>query len=603
MSVTSFERRRKGTSGSCTSKRSDNTEYDIYAVYCEENREDVGPILDVLKQQKLDIYDPNEDALPNATLFKAWLEQGMYRSKITVLFLTKNFIRHNNCKLQAEYAVVRYTRTKGSHRVLAVMLQSCKVPKSLQHVHCVYAWKFREEPIEQYRRILKAIFAPKERFRRGSVLCVGVSAHAAKLAKTNVRDVQLYTETKKQGSAVLKLRHLIFNLNKVKRMLENCELKCTSKNCTFKCPGEKILDEFYEHVKVCKYQKVRCQFCRQTILRKNLPKHEQTTCPRRLLPCPNSPCVQKLTVKEKHKHSKVCSYMEIDCPNYKYGCRVVFARKDKNKHLEICEYEKNICEKCNNSYFRVDMETHICQTPRLDNNLDERFLTPGESVFKCYFIGCDYTGLKSDLDVHQMTCECRPEQCAGCGMRFPRRDMAWHGKQCDKIIECEQCHQLVPTSSKFTHDRWICNRQNIRVLCELCHTLVSNGSKEQHITSCVGENKVTQGSDTGATAISVTSEPVCHPHGSQNTRDFDYFQGEGAAISMETSYELEYDIHFLASIPDLCTTRSCLDDSDDSHGSFGKKWSPSKRKKWHELMISIERNQYDLRRAMETCKY
>lgn len=91
------------------------------------------------------------------TIFKAWLENGIHMSKCTVVFLTKKFLTHNYCRYQADNAVVRYVKSKGRHRVIVIMLQSCKIPKNLQHFNCVYAWRFRENPEEQYARILKAI--------------------------------------------------------------------------------------------------------------------------------------------------------------------------------------------------------------------------------------------------------------------------------------------------------------------------------------------------------------------------------------------------------------------------------------------------------------
>lgn len=44
------------------------------------------------------------------------------------------------------------------------------------------------------------------------------------------------------------------------------------------------------------------------------------------------------------------------------------------------------------------------------------------------------------------------------------------------------------SSSKLTHDRWICNRQNIRELCEICHTFVRRDIKDNHRASCLGDN-------------------------------------------------------------------------------------------------------------------
>lgn len=290
------------------------------------------------------------------------------------------------------------------------------------------------------------VSAPRTKFRRGSLLCYGVSANAVKLAKKPVHDFKELIQTKKQEYHSLKYLHLLINLSKVKVVLQNCELRCTSENCRFICTGESIFDQFYEHFKVCKYHKVKCQYCRQTILRKNLERHEQASCKRRRIPCRNESCGQRFTASELYKHARVCSYKEETCPNKIYGCTGVFARKDKAKHLEICAYEKVLCERCENQYFQIDIDSHSCivHIPYLNQNVNNRLLSHENDTYKCCFVGCTYAGLRSDIEAHQLTCEYRVVQCADCGIRLPQRDLEWHQRQCDKIIECELCHQLIP---------------------------------------------------------------------------------------------------------------------------------------------------------------
>ncbi|XP_060588299.1 uncharacterized protein LOC132743754 [Ruditapes philippinarum] len=389
MSVSSRASFRHGAPGCSHGKRNSGTKFetenDIYAAYSEEDQPDVLRILDILKMNQLTVYDPHLDALPSQTIFKAWLEQGIHMSKITVIFLTKKFISHVYCRYQADNAVVRYAKTKGRHRVILVMLQSCKIPKNLHHFNCVYAWRFRESPEEQYARILKAIFAPRHKFRRGTMLWTNVGRNTAKIANKRINELSVLSQSVKQEKSLLNYANLVFNLSKVKLTLENCELKCTSENCGFHCSGDKIIDKFFPHIKRCRYQQVKCRFCRQTTLRKNLERHEQTTCKRRHIKCPNDSCGKQLAAAEMFNHERKCSYKIVVCPNEVYGCNGVFARKDKTKHLEICDYEKITLQ-----------------------NL----------------------------------------------------------------------------SSKFTHDRWICNGQNIQTLCEMCHKCVSNGRRDSHTRSC-----------------------------------------------------------------------------------------------------------------------
>lgn len=200
------------------------------------------------------------------------------------------------------------------------------------------------------------------------------------------------------------------------------------------------------------------------------------------------------------------------------------------------------------------------------------------------------------------TCECRPDKCDNCGMRFPRRYMAWHRKQCAEIMACDLCHLLVPSSSKITHDKWICSSQNIWVLCELCHTFVSYRSKEHHCASCAGENDV---SHIRARANPSAGKPVCQIRQSQNTPDFVFSQDEEDAIYTKMSETQGFDLQKGAFTPNPRAEHPRLDRSDNQHYSikYLHSWSQSKRNKWRDLMVSIDSNQLDLRWAMGNCKY
>lgn len=465
--------RRNSSRGGTPGRTGHNTGYDIYAAYSEEDQSDVLPIITTLKQHHLTVYDPNTDALPNETLIQSWLEKGIERSKISVIFLTKQFVKNPFCRYQADHAVMKYATTKGRHRLVVVNLQSCKVPNNLKRFNCVYAWKFREQPLEQHQRIVHAIFAPKCRFRRGSLWWNNAST-SEKLGKIKFGDIPGYSGKPALDKQLVLYSSLLFNINKVKFVLENCELKCLNENCTYRVEGHKMT-EFYDHVQVCNYQQVVCRFCKQKTFRKNLKRHEETTCRNRLELCPNEACGRKFTVREMEKHLRVCWYREEECPNKCRGCETVFAHKDKTKHLEICEYATVTCRRCEMVIFRVDIEKHVCQRPN--------FYRPDE-LYQCNNTGCSFKAIRGEVDAHARTCEFRIEQCADCGMRLPYRDLAWHRRECDKMVECQLCHQVVPRSSKLTHDRWICSAQNIRSRCDHCHVTFRADLQNAHADCC-----------------------------------------------------------------------------------------------------------------------
>lgn len=272
-----------------------------------------------------------------------------------------------------------------------------------------------------------------------------MNTNSAKMAAMKYNELPCCKSSNNPGQPLLKYKHLLFNLNKVKYSLENCEIKCTSENCTFRCSGLRITEQFFEHVKLCRYQQVQCRYCKQLVFRKNLQRHEKTSCRHRRVPCPNESCGQKLTAREMFRHAIICSYKEEVCSNNAYGCTAVFARKDQSKHLEICEYERLCCGKCNVLLFRIVIDDHICEIPPIAGHsprgpCSHRGIA---AVYKCCFAGCNFTGYKCDIETHQVRCDFRIEQCYDCGMRLPVREHGWHKKQCDQMVECGLCHQYV----------------------------------------------------------------------------------------------------------------------------------------------------------------
>lgn len=228
-------------------------------------------------------------------------------------------------------------------------------------------------------------------------------------------------------------------------MLSSCELRCVREGCTFFRKGSDFL-EFYNHVKTCKYQKVRCRYCRQEVNKKNLQRHETERCSHRRLKCRHEFCTRQLSIREKDKHERTCPFMEQECPNL--GCTHVFAKKDKNKHMEICEYVQCLCKGCNQLYFRKDIYTHSCPSA-LPNHFrqmshEETPENRRSETYTCHNSGCEFKGSHQDVVDHEYTCEFKIQQCPDCGARMTRSLLAWHSKECDRQVECEECGMKFP---------------------------------------------------------------------------------------------------------------------------------------------------------------
>ena len=120
------------------------------------------------------------------------------------------------------------------------------------------------------------------------------------------------------------------------------------------------------HISQCIYRKIVCpNMCKGRdgkeikILQKDVQKHLEKECQRRLFKCPH--CKEK---GEHHyitgSHKETCQHIRIDCTNE--GCRESVRRMDLNKHKLTCPHEKINCKfeplGCKTVLRRQEMEKH-----------------------------------------------------------------------------------------------------------------------------------------------------------------------------------------------------------------------------------------------------
>ena len=90
-------------------------------------------------------------------IFDKWLENGIHKSKITLLFWSKAFKQDELCLYQSENAVLRASLTKGRHIVISVVIDNCKIPERYKQFGCVYAWLWRENPPKALQNVLQSV--------------------------------------------------------------------------------------------------------------------------------------------------------------------------------------------------------------------------------------------------------------------------------------------------------------------------------------------------------------------------------------------------------------------------------------------------------------
>ncbi len=129
-----------------------------------------------------------------------------------------------------------------------------------------------------------------------------------------------------------------------------------------------------KHLKTCDYVKLLCpndcgpkglftKFLRNEatqFFRKDLQRHLDHECPRRLYSCPH--CQETGEYEEiTGKHTVFCPKMIIECSNAPH-CKTTFPRETKHTHLSTCQYQEVACKYsefgCKKMPFRKDLQEH-----------------------------------------------------------------------------------------------------------------------------------------------------------------------------------------------------------------------------------------------------
>eukprot|EP01027_Heterolobosea_sp_BB2_P015284 GEZU01021886.1.p1 GENE.GEZU01021886.1~~GEZU01021886.1.p1 ORF type:complete len:429 (+),score=97.51 GEZU01021886.1:172-1458(+) len=100
--------------------------------------------------------------------------------------------------------------------------------------------------------------------------------------------------------------------------------------------GEKniLRKDLAEHVKVCPFRDVKCDFCGDIIIAKNLEDHHNNKCLEFAIACPNA-CGAQLKRKQVDSHLRdSCGLAEIDCQFAAHGCTAKMKRKDERAHMQ-----------------------------------------------------------------------------------------------------------------------------------------------------------------------------------------------------------------------------------------------------------------------------
>ena len=94
-----------------------------------------------------------------------------------------------------------------------------------------------------------------------------------------------------------------------------------------------LLNQFDQHLQTtCPYRIVICQYCTESILKKDLEHHMNKLCTMKPKKCENIDCNYIGTNDELKKHLLTCTHRIISCPFEKFGCTIKLKVSEMNQH-------------------------------------------------------------------------------------------------------------------------------------------------------------------------------------------------------------------------------------------------------------------------------
>ncbi|KAL4438604.1 hypothetical protein ABPG74_015502 [Tetrahymena malaccensis] len=138
--------------------------------------------------------------------------------------------------------------------------------------------------------------------------------------------------------------------------------KHLEKECMFvdvNCPDEGcqiiiLKKDLEEHLKVCEYFLVKCEYCENDYYRKDKKDHEEYVCQNYPVKCDNEQCQEIVKRVDLKKHLLNCLY-KLDICNY---CQQVYNQTQKHLHEQNCQERKLKCKGCKCGFKQFELKDH-----------------------------------------------------------------------------------------------------------------------------------------------------------------------------------------------------------------------------------------------------
>ena len=82
----------------------------------------------------------------------------------------------------------------------------------------------------------------------------------------------------------------------------------------------------------CPNRKINCEHCGEKGTYAYITQVHDSTCEKKIVPCPNSPCAETIQFMNVKRHIEECAYTRLPCKYQRLGCEVNLMRKDIPSH-------------------------------------------------------------------------------------------------------------------------------------------------------------------------------------------------------------------------------------------------------------------------------
>ncbi|XP_032881514.1 TNF receptor-associated factor 5 isoform X1 [Amblyraja radiata] len=125
---------------------------------------------------------------------------------------------------------------------------------------------------------------------------------------------------------------------------------------------------------VCEFREEACQYCKVTLIFKNIKDHEVIACPKYPVYCTNN-CGESFMRSEIDAHLTICPEAEVECSYKKYGCHAREKRRKIKEHEQSCLNEHLLLVVTNNNKLEeqiLDLQKTLCERNHIITQMEEQ---------------------------------------------------------------------------------------------------------------------------------------------------------------------------------------------------------------------------------------